>query len=238
MSILPRLLHIFEKRGFTVQTGLNPAHLDNNREAPFTTLWRDGGQLTRFGGISLHEVMMLEQICAIADPRRIYVIGNAWGWSTVALALSAPSARVVAVDPGDEGEGLRFTRRIADDERMNIAVLHGASPEITSAAVRESGGNDFNLVLIDGDHQNASMIADFTGVLPYLADNALVVCHDVVQHNLVRGFDELRATHGGTGSFMYLERTASGMAVFAAPGASPDLLSYLNCFRDPIATLG
>lgn len=237
MSILPRLLAIYQDRGFAIRTGLNPAHFANHREAPFTVLWRGEEMLFGYGGLSLHEIMILEQVCALLDPRRIYIIGNAWGWSTVALALMAPRARIVAADPGEE-VGAQLTERIATEENLDVTVLRGPSPEVTSQALRTVGGDAFDLVLIDGEHQNAAMIADFEGVLAHLDPRALVICHDVIQHNLVNGIQGLRTRHDALGTFMFLERTASGMAIFAKPATPPELIVYLACFRDPVAGLG
>jgi hypothetical protein len=72
-------------------------------------------------------------------------------------------------------------------------------------------------------------------VLPWLGSSAVVVCHDVVQHNMLDGITTLRARHGGAGTFTVLERTASGMVVFAKPAAPPEARAVLACFHDPVA---
>lgn len=136
MSILPRLLRAFENEGLTIRTGLNPVHFGNHKEAPFTVAWKDGEVFSGHGGIALQEVMLIELLCAALDPEKIYVIGNAWGWSTIAFALASKRGRVIAVDPGEEA-GQRLTRTIVEKEKLNVELMKGASPEVTPSVAEK-----------------------------------------------------------------------------------------------------
>src|SRR5579871_4753238 len=106
MPILPRLVGLYEGRGIQISTGLNPSHFENYPLAPFTWFISDGKSLTNGLGISLQEIYFLECLFAGFQPKRVFVIGNSAGWSTLAIALANPSAAVLAIDAGFDTRAL------------------------------------------------------------------------------------------------------------------------------------
>jgi len=131
MPILSRLVNLYETRGIQISTGLNPCHFDNYPLAPFTWFIQDGGSLTNGLGIALQEVYFLECLFARLRPERLFVVGNSLGWSTFALALLNPSARVLAIDAGFDRfslDGLDFTNRVAAEEGLAITAVKAVSP--------------------------------------------------------------------------------------------------------------
>ena len=114
MSVFLDLLSLYEGEGLTVQTSLSPGHFPgfNSQDIPFTYMYRNGIQLAEGGGIAFAELAFVEHLFAVIHPRRLFVVGNAFGWSTLALAILNPDARIVAIDfcPTEmEEEGLAFT---------------------------------------------------------------------------------------------------------------------------------
>jgi len=45
-------------------------------------------------------------------------------------------------------------------------------------------GEQLDFVFIDGDHKHEASLSDFTGVLPYVSNNGLIVLHDTYPPNL------------------------------------------------------
>ncbi len=234
MTVIPKLLEFYRREGLDISTGLNPVFFDGNAEAPFTYLWQDGKRLNNFGGISLHEILFLELLCDALKPENIYVIGNAFGWSTIALALMNPSAKVIAADPEVEA-GRTLTDKIVRQERLNVAVVTGSSPEITPEIIELFPGGELDLVLVDGFHSNECMVQDTAGVMPYLSNNSIVLLHDVIQHNLLAGLKRLEIEYGGDYDLSLLERTPSGMAALMRPTLSSEVKAVIDIYHDPIA---
>src|SRR5262245_733219 len=100
VPVLARLVSLYESRGIQISTGLNPVHFERFPLVPFTWFIKDGESLTNGLGIALQEIYFAECLFERFHPTRILVIGNSFGWSTFALALTNPSANVVAIDAG------------------------------------------------------------------------------------------------------------------------------------------
>src|SRR5436190_10324066 len=121
--LFAKLLALYEGRGFKVRTSLSPFlfHLPSIspldwKTDPFFTYIEADGQISEGGGIHLTELVFLEGLCAALKPRRIFAVGVSYGWSSLALALANPDAKVVAIDLAGHPStrlGLDLTRRIA-----------------------------------------------------------------------------------------------------------------------------
>jgi predicted O-methyltransferase YrrM len=58
---------------------------------------RQGVKMCRGGGLAIVELMFLDCLMQVIQPKNIFVIGNSFGWITLALGLMCPAARVVIV---------------------------------------------------------------------------------------------------------------------------------------------
>jgi hypothetical protein len=58
---------------------------------------RQGVKMCRGGGLGIVELMFLDCLMLVILPKNISVIGNSFGWITLALGLMCPAARVVIV---------------------------------------------------------------------------------------------------------------------------------------------
>jgi predicted O-methyltransferase YrrM len=226
MPIIARLKRLYEERGIRVVTGLDPSRLGGFAQAPFTWLVKDGASLTNGLGIALQEVYLLECLFDGFHPARIFAIGNAWGWSTLALALSNPAARVVAIDAGYDRNaraGIEFTNRVAEEEGLAACAVEGVSPGDVAQIVARHALAPLDFVLIDGGHSIAQVELDFDAVWPLAARHCLYLFHDVETFGLHRGLERIAAKSGL--AWELLLATPSGMAVLydrASPPAALD----------------
>lgn len=226
MSILPKLIAMYRAEGFEPLTGYNPYHFGGWMDAPFTKFIK-GNTLYGFAGLALQEVMMLEGLRDILQPKNILVIGNAHGWSTLALSLIFPNAKVVAVDPGEDGNGV--TNEIAKKAGLTVRVVAGKSPQDVPRACAEHLDGKADLVLIDAVHTNEAMVVDYFACAPHANENAIWFFHDVINWKMTGAFQAIREKAGLKGRI--LTRTPSGMAV-AWKTAPAEFEEYISVFGD------
>lgn len=213
MPILNKLIALYETRGFQVSTGLSPSDFNGYELAPFTWLIEDGKSYTNGLGIGMQEVYFLECLFADYHPKNILVIGNSFGWSTFALALINPSAKIVALDAGFDKNslaGLDFTRRVAAEEGLNITAIRGVSPGDVPNAVSAFGG-EIDFAFIDGNHTNEQIVLDYKAVRDCAAPDSVYLFHDVRMLGLMSGFGNVERAAGQTGQI--LSGTTSGMGI-------------------------
>ncbi|MBL6935283.1 MAG: class I SAM-dependent methyltransferase [Alphaproteobacteria bacterium] len=231
MPILNRLVDVYEKRGFEIATGLNASHFDDFTAAPFTWLMRDGRSFTNGLGITIGEVYFLECLLADLAPLRIFVIGNSFGWSTLALALLAPQAKVVAIDAGfDENslEGISLTNRIASEEGLDVTVVEATAPQDVAAVIAEHLDGAVDFALIDGKHTNEQIVLDFDAVRACAAPHCAYLFHDVFEFSLQQGFSQNQDTSGLSGGI--LRGTTSGMGLLYDVSRTPAVAQTVATF--------
>lgn len=225
-TIIPKLFSIFRKAGYEPLTGYSPAHFYNFGEVPFTFFVRNSG-LQGCPGVALQELMFMEHFRDFISPRRVVVIGNALGWSTIALALIFPEAKIVAIDP--DTAGVNATNEMIAANGLTARAVVARSPEGVAAAVNEHLGGPVDFSLIDAVHTNEAITVDFAAVHAVSAPGAVHLFHDVINHNMIPGFNGVLKKYDLKGKV--LTRTASGMAL-AYSTASAEFEAYLDCFSE------
>src|SRR5215471_15565442 len=100
MPILPKLFRFYAEHNCLPLVGLSPTKFGSFPLATYTWLMKDNQNFTQGLGISMQEVYFLECLFAVFHPTNVFAIGNSFGWSTLALALLNPQAKVVAIDAG------------------------------------------------------------------------------------------------------------------------------------------
>lgn len=239
MHILGKLVAAYRRQGYNVRTGLNPYHFNNYKDAPFTVLLKDGIPLSTGGGISLQEIYFLEYLFEAFHPDHLFIIGNAFGWSTIALALMNPQAKVVALDAGTEGEhndvGTRLTLEIARQEGLNVAIVQGRSPGDVPSAVSQHLDGRIDFVFVDGLHTNAQQEIDYRAVRPFCSPQCVYVFHDVVDFKMEKSFHRIVADSKLDGAILH--RTPSGMGVLYPPTAPVELRECIDLFREEEAVV-
>jgi predicted O-methyltransferase YrrM len=213
MNVALRLYPLYRDQGFSVVSGLNALHWNRRRWAPFTKFLRGGKSVTWHLGISLHEVNFLESLATVSPARSVLVIGNAYGWSSVALALANRDSKIAAIDPAlgpDTVNGLEITNAIAKAAGLGLVAVRGASPRDVASVVQEHLPAPPDLVLIDALHDNEHVVIDFEAVRKVARPDAVLLFHDVHDFNLYAAMDHVRASGLVVRRLM---ATPSGMAI-------------------------
>lgn len=233
-----RALEVYAARGYRVRTGLSPWHFRCNsyRNLPLASLFADGSKLGVGGGIGFGEMFFFEALCAVWQPTRILVIGNAFGLSSVLLAMASPGARVVAIDAGVEGidnaRGTELTRRIAREEGLNLEVVDGRSPRDVPAIAEAQLQGELDLAFVDGLHTDEQQELDFEACWRLGRDRAIYCLHDVLNYELTASFSRIQERHGAMRSRI-LWRCVSGMGLVYPDTVSPDVVRVIESFTEP-----
>ena len=241
MSVLVDLVALYEGAGFTIQSNLSPAHFPGYglADIPFTYVFDGERQLCKGGGIAFTEVAFFEALCERLRPRNIFVIGNAYGWSTLSLALINRSARVVAIDlcPRPEEErGLEVTMVLAKSAGLDVRALKARSPEDVGAVCRREFDRPVDLAFIDGGHTSAQQSADFEACRAVVGTPGVYVFHDVLNFGMTASFVEIARANPRLVSSLLL-RTPSGMAISYDQALHPVLGPVVQTFTESEARI-
>jgi predicted O-methyltransferase YrrM len=167
-----RLLQAYKTRGLDVHVG------NNNLFA--SGLVKNGSLLETGGGISIADLAFFVGLRHVFAPARIFVVGNAFGYSAFVLAEIFPDAGIDVIDAGIEGTcnqlGNDVTLAISEEIYKNVRLTIGTSPQDVPNAARFSA---YDLIFIDGQHSNDAQRNDFIGLLPYADAQSVVYLHDV-----------------------------------------------------------
>lgn len=238
MPIIARLAALYEARGIAISTGIAPSHLGGFALAPFTWFFKDGESFTNGLGIAMQEIYFLECLFARYRPQHLFAIGNAAGWSTLALGLLNPLARIIAIDAGSDRNalaGIDFTNRVAAEEAIPVRVIEGRSPEDVPRILRETGLVPIDFAFIDGYHSVRQVELDFRAIRPFAAADCVYLFHDVATFGLQPGIDRIAAEQGLVA--LSLPGTTSGMAILYDPEMRPPALDDIAPFAASPATL-
>jgi predicted O-methyltransferase YrrM len=146
------------------------------------------------------EIRVIHDIVQLTRPTSVYIIGNAFGFSTICFALAAPGARVVAIDNWSEGDdslaARDLTLKVAAQRGLTNVHLHtGSSPDDTPAAMTEGKiAGKLSIFFIDGMHTDEAAFRDFVGALPYLDATSVVLWHNA--YSVRNGFRSAYEQHG------------------------------------------
>jgi predicted O-methyltransferase YrrM len=171
--------------------------------------------------------MFLEHFSSYLEPKRILVVGNAFGWSTLALALIFPQARVVGIDPMEDGNAV--TNELASRHGLNAVAVKGESPGDVASICADHLNGPCDLVLIDAIHTSEAVVTDFEACLRCAHEGTVFVFHDAINWGLLDGFQNVCTAHHMSGQV--LTRTPSGMAI-AYRNIPADLRTYIEAFAD------
>lgn len=140
----------------------------------------------RIGGVSIgsQEVEILSKIIQLSDAKNIYVIGVAFGFSTLCMLLANPNAEIYAIDNFMEnnGDAYHYVESIAKQvlgQYLNIHLYIGTSPQDTPGCLLGLPINTkLNIAFIDGEHTDSAATADYIGLRTYIDDHSIVIWHD------------------------------------------------------------
>jgi len=231
MPIITRLTALYEKRGIRIAAGLNPSHYRGFPHAAFTWFVKDGASLTDGLGIALQEIYFLECLFARFHPKSIFAIGNSLGWSTLALAIANPQARVLAIDAATDRlarEGIHFTNAVAREEGLAVTVVEARSPDDVARVCREAILPPVEFALIDGYHTVEQVELDFRALRDVATSGCVYLFHDVANFGLLPGVERIARESGL--AYRLLSGTTSGMAIVFDPEGTPGIAEDIAPF--------
>lgn len=145
------------------------------------------------GGICKSDVELMMYISKVFTPRAIYGIGNAFGLSTITLAHIFKNVPIDVIDAEVEGsdniKGSEITRKIIEENSLNVNLYKGFSPTDTHKGLRSS---TYDLAFIDGLHTVEQLFKDFFGIYAKLESNCVMILHDVGLCNLQNAIEKFR----------------------------------------------
>jgi pimeloyl-ACP methyl ester carboxylesterase len=231
MPIIADLVAAYEDEGIEISTGLNSWHMKNMAEAPFTWFFRGGKKLTQGLGIAMQEVYLLECLFATWRPKNMLVIGNSYGWSTLALALANREGRVLALDTGADvasTAGILLTNKIAKKRGLDCFAVAAPSPGGVAAAVARELKGPVDFAFVDGEHSRDALARDLAAIRAVAAPDCAYLYHDVLNFDLRPPVAEFAAANGLAHAI--LTRTPSGMALVHPDPAPSALAPALRAF--------
>lgn len=230
-SVIVEIHRRHEIMGSRVVGGFSP-HVAPVSHSLGNFISRDGVVLSSSGSIADSEMAVVHGICEIQNPRRILVIGNSYGLSTLFLALSNPDAKVVAIDKFRTA-GLDYTRQLCHG--LNVSAIQASTPDDLESVIESELSGQVDFVFVDAVHENDVQTREFEILEPLLTEWGLVLFHDVLGCNLLDSLAHL--THKYPDEFFtLLSKTLSGLAI-GAKNVDPKLKMYLQYFSSDQATV-
>lgn len=216
-NFLIDLIQLYEKNGYEVQSSLSPLHFPgfNHAYLPFSYIYLNNKLMCRGGGLAISELMFVNCITSIIEPKNIFIIGNSFGWTTLALGLMCPASRVVAIDicpRPDEAYGIEITNKLGTQINAEIRAIKAKSPDNVPEVIKNNFNDKIDLVLIDGGHTPEQQIADFEACKALADEKCIYFFHDVINFQMVDSFVEIANKNDHLLSAL-LFRTPSGMAI-------------------------
>ncbi len=237
-SSIQHTIRIYKARGLDVRMGLSPWHFKRNAIKTFamSSIFDGQSKLSTGGGIAMTEMFFFESLCPVWNPSNVFIIGNAFGLSSIFLSVLNPQATVVAIDAAVEGldndRGNQLTRQIALEEGLQLEVVHGVSPQDVPSIVKNRLNGKVDLVFIDGLHTEHQQELDFEACWEFGRDRAIYCFHDVLSFNMKPGFERISKRHPQLKSVI-LWRTPSGMGILYPPSVGSEVEETIQLFTEP-----
>ncbi|MBI5863782.1 MAG: class I SAM-dependent methyltransferase [Planctomycetes bacterium] len=146
------------------------------------------------------ERLLIYTLVTAFKPRVALEIGSAEGGSALLTCAAMDDngfGRMVCVDPE-----FRFSDAVWERVKHRVTRVQGFSPEALGEAARVVHPERFDFAFIDGDHTFEGVQRDIRGVLPLLADRALLLFHDSHHPPVRAGIDDI--IEGGSGDLIDL----------------------------------
>ncbi len=181
---------------------------------------------------------MIENLSYTYKPKTVYIIGNAFGWSTIIFSLAFSNSKILAIDAGIEGKdnliGIKLTNDIIKTEKFNSFVEYGCSPIDNKKYIgKHFGINKLDLVFIDGLHTNEQILKDFYGVLDFCHDKTIFLFHDVVNWGMEKSFNKIcNYLRDKDYESRLLYRTTSGMGCCYPLSLNREIKCIFNYFSE------
>jgi predicted O-methyltransferase YrrM len=220
--IWDQALELYSKQGVKVK-------VDNPNWAAVTSIEHIKTPL----GIAKTDVQIFKDFAVDQQSHKIFVIGNAFGWSVTLLSLLFSDSVIDVIDAEIEHDGRgasEVARKVfASLESSKVNLYIGFSPQqVPDASVNKP----YDLIFIDGEHTKEQVLKDFHAVLDLMSDNCALFFHDVrlLSSTYQEGVEEIFETLKSKNFDLYkLEKNLkneSGMWVATRGIAKKENLEY------------
>ena len=183
--------------------------------------------LSTSAGISNDEAMFMYGLCEVVSPKKILIIGNSYGFSTLFLALTCPDSVLVAFDKY-RTEGIRTTNRLLTG-LSNKQVIQASTPDDIPSIIENNLDGEVDFVLIDAVHTNEMQTAEFQILDKYLSSKSIVVFHDVLSCGLLPSFNFLKNEFIEY-DFKIINKSSTGIGICIKGEKSEFLDNYISYF--------
>jgi len=170
-AVFSRLNALYAGAGMRLLGGFSP-YVSSGDAARSTFVARDRTVLSTSAGIAVDEMAFAYGLCERVAPRRILVIGNSYGVSTVFFALANPDATVIAIDKY-RTVGIAVTNQLLASERAEggpvARAIQASTPDDLEGVIKEHLDDSVDLVFVDAVHENDVQSAEFRVLEPLLS---------------------------------------------------------------------
>ncbi len=225
-SVLANLYALYDEHGMRILGGYSP-YVVGGEVTQSTFVAKNESVLSTSGGIAVDEMAFMYGLCEVVMPKRVLVVGNSYGISTLLLALVNPTAKLVALDKF-RTVGIAVTNSMLSSLK-GAEVIQASTPDDLHSIVVERLGGEVDFVFIDAVHENEVQTKEFEILAPLLSDEGVVVFHDVLSCDLQPSLEGLGRDFAGW-NFTLCNRTTTGIAVGFKPG-SEALTRYLHFWK-------
>ena len=235
-ELITKLLYLYDQSMTKIIGGYPSYFTNSNHDTMFNFVVKKNRLLSTSASIANDELFVIFNLSKYINPKNIYVIGNSYGISSIALSILFPKAKLVGIDKF-RTEGIKFTNNILKKISASNKVLQGDSPKDNCKIIKENFKNKkLDLVLIDGLHTNKAQINDYNSIEPFLSKKSVVIFHDVINCKLTKSYHSLTKKYN-LNNFL-LNKTSSGMALsFKTKNLNNNLKNYLQFLSDDFNTL-
>ena len=225
-AVFSELNKRYKAEGLEVYGGFSP-FLTGFLQRTGNYIARDGTFLSTSAGISNDEAVFMHGLCEQLSPKRILIIGNSYGFSTVFLSLTCPDAKLIAFDKY-RTEGIKTTNRLLAG-LSSKEVVQASTPEDIPRLIDNKLGGEVDFVLIDAVHTNDMQTEEFNVLNRFLASSSVVVFHDVLSCGLLPSFNQLRLRYSDY-DFRLISKSSTGIAVCIKGEQNERLKDFLDYF--------
>lgn len=183
----PLVIKAYSELGYKV-------HVGNNMSFSAKILDDNNKSLDAGGGMCVEDIAFWMFLSTIWNPKSMYIIGNALGYSALNMAAIFTDCAIDVIDAEIEGSqnqvGSTITRSIANKYFHNLELFIGFSPQDLSSC-RRNQQQTYDCCIVDGLHHPVQLKKDFRGIKSYLSSSSLVYFHDAGTFNLYLAVEEL-----------------------------------------------
>lgn len=183
--------------------------------------------LSTSAGIANDEATFIYGLCEIVCPKKILIIGNSYGFSTVFLALTCPDSKLIAFDKY-RTEGIKATNSMLAG-LTNKEVIQASTPDDIPSIIENKLDGEVDFVLIDAVHTNDMQTAEFQIIDKYLSPKSTVVFHDVLSCGLLPSLHFLQNNYIEY-DFRIINKSSTGIAVCIKGDKCETLDNFLSYF--------